>query len=157
MAEASFVPFPTWDAVLAHVRAGKRTWYHAPLDHRPCYVSAKVRGNGRKVRVDPMSRDADAFWADEGHLDRFRWLAETSASHAGGGAKVASSKGTVASGRRTYVTTFCNFAHDVQTGRPIGHECYVLDPKKLKLEMEDRIGEIRGGMPKEPRRTVRGR
>jgi hypothetical protein len=35
-----------------------------------------------------------------------------------------------------YVTTFCNFAHDLKTGRPISHECYIIPPKLLKLEME---------------------
>jgi hypothetical protein len=56
-----------------------------------------------------------------------------------------------------YVTTFCNFAHDEKTGRPIGHECYILDPKKLALEIEDRIAEIDGSMIKQPPRIVRGR
>ena len=34
----------------------------------------------------------------------------------------------------TYVTTFCNFAHDTKTGRPIAHECYILPPKALAAE-----------------------
>lgn len=33
-----------------------------------------------------------------------------------------------------YVTTFCNFAHNVKTGRPIAHECYILPPDMLRAE-----------------------
>jgi hypothetical protein len=36
-----------------------------------------------------------------------------------------------------YVTTFCNFAHSLKTGRPIDHECYIIPPKLLKMEMEE--------------------
>ena len=64
--------FHSWDDVLNHVRTGKPISYQAPMDTRPRSVVATSRGNGRKVRVDPLSRDADAFWADESHLDRFR-------------------------------------------------------------------------------------
>lgn len=34
----------------------------------------------------------------------------------------------------TYVTSFCNFAHDLVTGRPVGHECYILPPEALRME-----------------------
>lgn len=34
-----------------------------------------------------------------------------------------------------YCTTYCNQAHSVRTGVPIGHKCYVLPPKALKCEM----------------------
>jgi hypothetical protein len=40
-----------------------------------------------------------------------------------------------------YVTTYCNHAHDIKTGKPINHECYVLPPRAIALEMEDRIPE----------------
>ena len=33
-----------------------------------------------------------------------------------------------------YITTFCNFAHEVRTGRPIGHTCYLLPPTALAAE-----------------------
>lgn len=36
-----------------------------------------------------------------------------------------------------YCTSFCNFGHVVETGRPVGHECYILPPAMLKAEMED--------------------
>jgi len=45
-----------------------------------------------------------------------------------------------------YVTTFCNKLHVLKTGRPVGHECYVLSPRKLQLETDDRIDEIVGSM-----------
>jgi len=35
-----------------------------------------------------------------------------------------------------YVTTFCNFPHNTKTGRPIGHECYILPVAMLKAEMD---------------------
>lgn len=36
---------------------------------------------------------------------------------------------------RIYVTTYCNHGHLVANGRPIDHECYVLPPRALELEM----------------------
>lgn len=36
-----------------------------------------------------------------------------------------------------YMTTFCNFAHSLKTGIPIGHECYIIPPELLKAEMEN--------------------
>lgn len=41
-----------------------------------------------------------------------------------------------------YVTTFCNFAHNLKTGRPIKHECFIIPPKLLKIEMEQENFEI---------------
>lgn len=38
--------------------------------------------------------------------------------------------------RPFYCTTFCNFAHYLDTGRPIAHECYVIPPAALKIERE---------------------
>lgn len=52
----------------------------------------------------------------------------------------------------SYLTTFCNKAHRLADGKPIGHNCYVLDPVKLRLEAEGRIDEIEGSIVKEPRR-----
>jgi hypothetical protein len=40
-----------------------------------------------------------------------------------------------------YVTTYCNHPHDIKTGKPINHECYVLPPLAIALEMKDRIPE----------------
>jgi hypothetical protein len=36
----------------------------------------------------------------------------------------------------TYVTTFCNFPHDLKDGKPIEHECYILRPAMLQMEAE---------------------
>ncbi len=36
-----------------------------------------------------------------------------------------------------YVTTYCNFAHDLADGKPVAHECYVLPPKALAAERQD--------------------
>lgn len=33
-----------------------------------------------------------------------------------------------------YCSTFCNFAHRLKDGKPIGHECYVIAPKLLAKE-----------------------
>ena len=38
-------------------------------------------------------------------------------------------------GNPIYVTTYCNFAHDVKTGKPIEHECIIIPPKALAAEM----------------------
>lgn len=38
-----------------------------------------------------------------------------------------------------YVTTFCNFAHWLKTGRPIGHECHILPPAMLRAEYDGDI------------------
>ena len=73
------------------------------------------------------------------------------------GALSAAIRSVKPSAQTFYVTTFCNSSHNLKTGRPIGHECYILDPRKLALEAEGRINEIKGGMPLEPRRLVRGR
>jgi hypothetical protein len=34
-----------------------------------------------------------------------------------------------------YVTTFCNRAHHVATGKPLEHECRVLPPAALQAEI----------------------
>jgi len=46
----------------------------------------------------------------------------------------------------SYVTSFCNRAHDTKTGKPIGHECYILHPVDLMREREGL--PIPGGMRK---------
>jgi len=33
-----------------------------------------------------------------------------------------------------YCTSFCNQGHYLKTGRPAGHECYVLSPASLRAE-----------------------
>lgn len=65
--------FATWAAVIAYVRRTGFAWYKAPLDARPVHVRCFVRGkHPRKIRVHPARwREADPFWADAGHLDRF--------------------------------------------------------------------------------------
>jgi hypothetical protein len=69
---SNFATFSTWDEVLAAARRGEQLWYQAPLDRSPRYVAVvKVFKNG-KLRIDPLSRDADNFNADAGHLLRFR-------------------------------------------------------------------------------------
>ena len=42
-----------------------------------------------------------------------------------------------------YVSTYCNFAHDTKTGRPIDHECIIIPPKALRAEMD---GDISGAI-----------
>ncbi|OPZ35979.1 MAG: hypothetical protein BWY99_02108 [Synergistetes bacterium ADurb.BinA166] len=64
-------PFASWAQLLDHVRKGKPVSYKAPFDRAHRQVKASVRGKGQKVRVDQGEQDADPFWADKGHLDRF--------------------------------------------------------------------------------------
>ncbi len=67
-----FKSFATWADVVTAAYQSVVLWYHAPLDTRPVRVRVvKIFKNG-KIRIDPMSRDADNFTADEGHLARFR-------------------------------------------------------------------------------------
>ena len=60
-----------------------------------------------------------------------------------------------------YVTTFCNFAHRLKDGRPIGHECYVLNPKVLRREAEAgaeaALEMVRAGEPLRTDVIVKGR
>jgi hypothetical protein len=63
--------FQTWAELLDHVSAGHKLYYHAPMDYRPVFVTAKTRRDG-KVRVYPIYSNADSFTADIAHLDRFR-------------------------------------------------------------------------------------
>lgn len=74
-----FEAFATWEAVLAHVAAGGRIWYHAPLDTapRPVLVS-RVFKNG-KLRILPGTDEADPFNADAGHLERIKKMVRESA------------------------------------------------------------------------------
>lgn len=39
--------------------------------------------------------------------------------------------------RKIYCTSFCNSGHDLKTGRPIEHECYIIPPKLLRAERDD--------------------
>lgn len=66
--------FDTWTQVLAHVKAGRPTWYRAPLDLLPTRVFVRVVVAGR-VRVDARAFDCDPFDADADHLARFRRIA----------------------------------------------------------------------------------
>jgi hypothetical protein len=69
---SDFSGFHSWHDVLSFARGGGHLWYHAPMDHSPRSVRVvRVYKNG-KIRIDPMSRDADNFTADRGHLDRMR-------------------------------------------------------------------------------------
>ncbi len=43
--------------------------------------------------------------------------------------------------RREYVTSYCNHAHCVRTGKPVGHACHVLPPAALAAEM---VGDYDG-------------
>jgi hypothetical protein len=40
---------------------------------------------------------------------------------------------------RIYCPSFCNKGHLLETGEPVNHECYVLNPEALKAEREDDI------------------
>lgn len=62
--------FESWADVLTHVQSGQTVYYHAPMDLHPSAVQAVVKGGN--IRVFPLSKSADPFTADNGHLDRFR-------------------------------------------------------------------------------------
>jgi hypothetical protein len=58
---------------------------------------------------------------------------------------------------RHYVTSFCNHPHDLATGRPIGHECYVLPHRALQYERGGYYEEAQRLIQKMSRKVVRGR
>lgn len=68
--------FTTWADVLASAQRGDQLLYGAPMDAASAYPFRHVRvvrvfKNG-KLRIDPMSNQADPFTADASYLDRFR-------------------------------------------------------------------------------------
>ncbi len=71
--------FATWAELLnfigngrAHLFAGQRLLYQAPMSVRPCTVRiVRIFKNG-KLRLDPGYVNGDKFTADSTHLDRFR-------------------------------------------------------------------------------------
>lgn len=69
--------FNTWEEVLEYAKThiGQSMRYKAPMDLRAVTVKiVKVAKDG-KIRLNPWSKDADAFTADAGHLDRMRKFA----------------------------------------------------------------------------------
>src|SRR5512147_186638 len=36
----------------------------------------------------------------------------------------------------TWCSTYCNRGHKMATGRPVGHECYIIPPRLLRLERD---------------------
>ena len=78
-----YLSFATWRDVLVHVQASKPIFYQAPLDFRPVRVRVLLHRHARRgtqgivlsatvLRVYPPTNDADPFFADARHLDRFR-------------------------------------------------------------------------------------
>lgn len=48
-----------------------------------------------------------------------------------------------------YATTFCNQGHRLRDGKPVGHNCYILDAGVLETEaflgVEEAMAEINAG------------
>jgi hypothetical protein len=63
--------------------------------------------------------------------------------------------------KNIFCTAFCNQGHYLNSGRPVGHECYTIPPKFLHLERqgrewnEDRDGSLERWL--RDRVVVRGR
>lgn len=36
----------------------------------------------------------------------------------------------------TFFTSYCNHRHEIETGLPVGHECYVLPPEAILAEQQ---------------------
>ena len=70
-AALGFHGFSSWSDVLSAARRGDRLWYGAPLDRHPISIMVKKVYKNGKIRIDPMSNQADDFTADAGHLNRF--------------------------------------------------------------------------------------
>jgi hypothetical protein len=59
-----------------------------------------------------------------------------------------------------YVSTYCNFAHDMETGEPIDHECVLILPAALKAEQKgdfDKAIEIMTRKPMKRRSPCPGK
>ena len=57
--------------------------------------------------------------------------------------------------RVIYCTTFCNQGHDVLTGKPVGHECYIIHPEDLYTEAEGTDEEVSALCKRGMRRKMR--
>lgn len=59
-----------------------------------------------------------------------------------------------------YVTSFCNHAHRLSDGKPINHECYIIPPRLLKMEMNcgdwEKVREAWGNWADGKRTTHKG-
>lgn len=64
--------FDTWTDVLNAASRGDRLGYQAPLDSSPRSILVTKIYKNDKLRIDPLSNQADSFTADAGHLSRFR-------------------------------------------------------------------------------------
>lgn len=58
---------------------------------------------------------------------------------------------------KIYCTTFCNFAHNVKTGRPVGHECRIIPPAALRAEIDGDYAKAIEIMQSKQTCVVRGR
>lgn len=70
------VAFGDWAELLLAARNGVQLYYRAPMDEAQAYPAKSVQvvrvyKNG-KLRIRPLTNQADAFTADKGHLNRFR-------------------------------------------------------------------------------------
>lgn len=58
-----------------------------------------------------------------------------------------------------YCTSYCNHGHDMRTGKPVRHACYILPPRALELErdgfIDDAIDVLRAARPLRPHSGVR--
>jgi len=63
--------FGSWGDVLTHAKAGKPLYYQAPMDRHASRIRVVKVFSNKKIRIDPMSNQADNFTADSGHLGRF--------------------------------------------------------------------------------------
>lgn len=55
----------------------------------------------------------------------------------------------------TYCTSYCNKAHRVEDGKPVRHECHVLPPAAIRLEMDgDVAGAVEAIQRAKPLRTM---
>lgn len=51
-----------------------------------------------------------------------------------------------------FCTSYCNRAHDLNDGKPIDHNCFILNKKALRMEFLGNVpGAIEIGIVKEPR------
>jgi hypothetical protein len=133
---------------------GRSGWFPHDLQRGRMLVGEVLRWMGEEDL--PASRTCQADMIAAQHSDSPRVIMRAVAA-----AEQAIALGIDLPGGNTiFTTSFCNFGHDLRTGRPVDHECYVLPPAALEAERRgdtDRASEILASSDFRNKRPVKGK
>jgi hypothetical protein len=79
-------------------------------------------------------------WATECLKTTFRWDFESLVQRIQEDALTEYKNSVTVSPMKIYMTSYCNKGHDLETGKPVNHDCYVLPVDALKAEMDGDTG-----------------